>query len=98
LPEKDKSKQLDKIKDDIDNTHDKGKINREQFEKLTDGISKRYREIFKNDIDSLDNLSGYDKKSQIIEIKIKLEDAYATGKINELHHNLLKEKISNLEK
>jgi hypothetical protein len=51
-------------------------------------------EIFKNEIDYLDNLSEYDKEKRLNELKTDIEDAYADEKINELHYNLLKKLLS----
>ena len=40
-------------------------------------------------VDSLDNLSEYDKETKIKEIQKDIEDIYASRKINELHYDLL---------
>ena len=83
---------------DITNEYTKGKINKEQFDKLVDEISINYREIFKNQLNYIDNLSEHDKENRVTEIKRDIEDVYAKGKLNELHYKLLKENISNYEK
>ena len=82
----------------IDDIYNNGKINKEQFDKLKEEISLRYREIFKNEIDSLDNLSEYDKENKIMEIQKDIEDTYASKKLSELHYNLLQKKLSKYEK
>ena len=98
LSEYDKEKQLTALTDKIDDIYNKGKINKEQFDKLKEEISLRYREIFKHELDSLDNLSEYDKENKIMEFQKDIEDAYASKKINELHYNLLQKKLLKYEK
>jgi YVTN family beta-propeller protein len=95
---KDNLTNINNSRDDVEQQYTRGKINKEQFDKLADDLSKKYREIFKNEIESLDNLSEYDKENNITEIKKNIEDAYTSKKINELHYNLLKEKLSNYGK
>ena len=58
-----------------------------------DDISISYRELFIQELDSLNNLTEKDKEKQLEEIKSNMEDAIATGKLNELHYTLLKEKL-----
>jgi uncharacterized membrane protein len=94
LDEKDIDK-LDSLRMTITNEYTKGKINKEQFDKLIDEISVNCNEIFKNKIDSLNNLSQCSKGNEIVTIRSVIEDAYARGKLNELHYNLLKEKLLN---
>jgi YVTN family beta-propeller protein len=98
ISENEKEKKLTTLTDKIDDIYNKGKINKEQFDKLKEEISLRYREIFKNEIDYLDNLSEYDKEKRLNEIKIDIEDAYADEKINELHYNLLQKKLLKYDK
>src|SRR6476620_7076988 len=89
---------LNKLKDKITDVYTKGKINKEQYDKLGNEISISYREIFTKEIDSLNTISKNDKLEQLLRIKTDIEDAYAKGKINELHYTLLKERLANYEK
>ena len=89
---------LNKLKDKITDEYTKGKINKEQYDKLGNEISISYREIFTKEINSLNTISNNDKVEQLSRIKTDIEDAYAKGKINELHHTLLKERLANYEK
>jgi YVTN family beta-propeller protein len=89
---------LDNLRNIITDEYSIGKISKVQFDKLVDETSLKYREIFKNEIDSLDTPSEYEKENKIMEIKSNIEDAYASGKINELHYNLLQKKLLKYEK
>src|SRR6476660_2644181 len=89
---------LNKLKEKITDEYTKGKINKEQYDKLGNEISISYREIFTKEINSLNTISKNDKVEQLSRIKTDIEDAYAKGKINELHHKLLKERLENYEK
>jgi uncharacterized membrane protein len=83
----------DKLRDNSTDEYTRGKINREQFDKLVDDISISYREI-KKEIDSLMiDPSKEDKEKERNKIKDDIEDAYAKGKISEQHYNLLNKKI-----
>ena len=86
------------MRNTITNEYTKGKINKEQFEKLIDEISINYNEIFKNKIDCLNNLSQYNRGNELMTIMSSIEDAYARGKLNELHYNLLQKKLLKYEK
>jgi YVTN family beta-propeller protein len=92
-----KDKQLADLAYKIDDIYNNGKINKEQFDKLKEEISLRYRGIFKHEVDSLDNLSEYDKENKIMEIQKDIEDAYASKKLNELHYNLLQKRLANFK-
>ncbi|MGB0003044.1 MAG: YncE family protein, partial [Nitrososphaeraceae archaeon] len=89
---------LNKLKDKITDEYTKGKINKEQYDKLGNEISISYREIFTKEINSLNTIPKNDIVEQLSRIKTDIEDAYAKGKINELHHTLLKERLANYEK
>src|SRR6476661_1159837 len=89
---------LNKLKDKITDEYTKGKINKEQYDKLGNEISISYRAIFTKEINSLNTIPKNDKVEQLSRIKTDIEDAYAKGKINELHHTLLKERLANYEK
>ena len=94
------SNDIEKLNNLIHNITDeytKGKINKEQYDKLEGEISVSYREIFNKEIDSLNNLSENNKVKLLDKINNDISDAYAKEKINELHYRLLKEKISKLE-
>ena len=84
---------LDKLRNNITDEYARGKINKEQFDKLVDDISINYREIFKKEVDSITNLSEEDKEKGLNKIKYTIEDACAKGKISELHYSLLNKKI-----
>jgi YVTN family beta-propeller protein len=79
---------LDILRNNITDEYTRGKINKEQFDKLIDDISISYREIFKREI-----LSEEHKEKQLDEIKDNIEDAFVKGKISEQHYNLLNKKI-----
>jgi len=89
---------LNSLKNNITDEYIKGKINKEQYDKLGNEISVCYREIFTKEINSLVTISKNDKVEQLSQIKSNIEDAYAEGKINELHYTLLKERLANYEK
>jgi hypothetical protein len=91
---KDKVKQLSGIKNDIDDLHAKGKISDQHYTDLKKRISLFYEEILKNEIDSLNSLSGGDKVRGLDRIKNEISDAYSKEMIDELHYTLLKEKLS----
>ena len=85
---------LGKLRSKITDEYTRGKINKEQFEKLVDDISIRYQEILRKEIDSVMIApSEEDKEKELDEIKYDIEDACAKGKISELHYKLLNKKI-----
>jgi hypothetical protein len=86
---------LDNIKIIIENAYSKGDINSEHYTKLNDQISVLYHEIYKKIIDSFkpDNRNGM----LLAKIREDVEDAYAKGKLNELHHKLLDKKLKSFE-
>jgi hypothetical protein len=58
-----------------------------------------YQDILNKRIDSSKNILPDENKEREVEIiKDEIADAYSKGKLTELHYNLLKEKISELEK
>ena len=95
LSESDKEIELNKLKEKIDIIYDKGKLNKEQFTNLKKEISSRFAEIYRHKINSLEGLEKEDKEIQLRFVKDNIDDAYSTEKINELHYNLLKEKLLN---
>jgi YVTN family beta-propeller protein len=98
LSENEKVKQLSAIKSDIEDMHAKGKIDNEYYANLKKEISMLYEEIFKKEIDSLNNLPDNDRAKLLVKIKNDVSGAYSKENINELHYILLKEKLSNYEK
>lgn len=82
---------LDKLRENITDEYARGKINKEQYDKLANEMSISYKEIFTKELDALNSLSENDKVKQLPVMKSKINDAYAKGKINELHYALLKE-------
>ena len=86
-----------KILEQIADAHTRGKINDNHYLSLKNEISVVYEGIFKNEIESLDNQLEEDKGKRL-NIKDHITDAYSKGKLNELHYNLLREKLSNYEK
>jgi hypothetical protein len=49
------------LSDNIKDEYTRGKINKEQYDKLVDEISKSYVEIFAKEIDSVSKLADNDK-------------------------------------
>ncbi|MGB7661752.1 MAG: YncE family protein [Nitrososphaeraceae archaeon] len=84
--------QLNILNRNISDSYAEGKISNEQFMHLKNEVSTAYQEIFKKRIESItgQNTDALNK------IKRDIKDAYSTGKIVELHYNLLNEKISDL--
>ena len=76
----------------------RGKINKEQYDKLGNEISVGYSEIFTNEIDSLNTLSKNEKVDQLSRVRSNIENAYAKGRLNELHYALLKNRLAHYEK
>lgn len=97
LDEKD-IEHLEKLRDRISDAYSKGKINSEHYSNLKDEISILYQEIFKKRIQLLSNVLNKEDMKKIAEkIKDDIDDAYSKAKLNELHYDLLKEKISKYE-
>jgi YVTN family beta-propeller protein len=79
--------------------YSENKVNNEHYANLKNEISILYEELLRKQIESVDKIDEEEEKIQIIkEIKNKINDVYSKEKINEKHYNLLKEKISELEK
>ena len=88
---------LDNLKSDIADAYAKGKISDQHYGDLKNDISIQYEEFYKKRIDSL-NGGKLDQNSNdyailLDKIKNDIIDAYAKGKINELHYTLLANKI-----
>jgi hypothetical protein len=58
-------------------------------------LSVLYHEIYKKLLDSLK--LGDKSDSSLTKIREDVEDAYAKGKLNELHYNLLDKKLKSFE-
>lgn len=93
LDEKDIDK-LDILKNSISDDYAKGKINAEHYANLKDEISILYQEIYNKKLDSLNHSSSSAEGRSLQKIKDKILDVYSKGKMNELHYNLLIQKIS----
>ena len=92
------TEKLDGLKNEIADDYSRGRINKEQYDKLGEEVSLYYRKIFTKEIDTVKNLSENEIVKQLSGIKSNIEDAHAEGKINELHYTLLKERLANYEK
>jgi YVTN family beta-propeller protein len=89
---------LDTLKGDISDTYAKGKITEQQYTNLNNEVSVLYEGIYQNRIDSINELIQPDsnrKRELLNNVKKRITDAYAKGKITEQHYCLLKEKIAN---
>lgn len=90
---------LDRLRDKVVSTYTKGDLTKDQYDVLLKNLSIKYNEIFKNEINSLQNtINNEDKVKLINELNSKLDDSYLQEKIDKEHYNLLKEKISEMEK
>jgi YVTN family beta-propeller protein len=86
--------ELDHIRENLTGDYIRGKITKDQYEKLVEETSILYSEIYKNEIYSLSNQPQNDLENKRQELKNKLEDSYSMGKLNEVQYNLLKTKLS----
>ncbi len=85
---------VDKIRHDIIDAYNNGKLSNEHYTNLKNEISNAYQKIFKNGIESLTDPDT----EAISTIKNDIRDAYADGKITEMHYKLLNEKSDRLDK
>lgn len=88
---------IDGLKNNIADAYTRGKINNEQYGELMKDISIRYEEIFKKEIDSLND--GKNKnidESRLYDLRKSIEDAYLKGKMNQQHYTNLVNNISML--
>ena len=90
--------QLNKLGYHVTEEYIRGKINKEQYDKLGNELSVSYSEIFIKEIDSLSTLSKNEKVEQLSRVKSNIENAYLKGRLNELHHTLLKNRLAHYEK
>src|SRR5439155_14626851 len=86
------------LRNDIKDRYVRGKINKEQYDKLVDEISISYDQIFTKEIDSLSKLSEYDKVKNLSTIIRNIEEMHANLKkeTSILFHDLFKERIASL--
>jgi YVTN family beta-propeller protein len=92
LPNDDKiSSNLERLKNEITLAYAKGKINKEQYDKLTNDISIRYMALLETEM----NVS-YVNHAPMDEVMEGLADAYSKGRITELHYKVLKERMSRM--
>ena len=87
-------RKLNDLRDNITDEYTRGKITKEQYDKLGDEISISYGEIFTKEIDSMHRLSEIDKGKQLSTIISNIEAMYAKGKINNEYYANLKKQIS----
>ena len=83
---------INKTRDDIINAYNNGKLSNEYYTNLKNEISNTYQKILEKRIESVTNPTT----EAFREIKRDIKDSYATGKITELHYNLLNERISDI--
>ena len=78
--------------------YSEGKINNEQYLNLKNEISVLYEEIYRKKLDSLKYSSNenLDRVAVLEKIREDIVDAYSKGKLSELHHNLLNERITKM--
>jgi len=89
---------LNNLKDNIKDQYLRGKINKEQYDKLADEISISYGEILTKEIDSLNKLPGNDKVKQLSATIRNIEDMHASLKkeTSILYQELFNERIVSL--
>jgi hypothetical protein len=86
---------LNDLRDDITGEYTRGKINKEQYDKIGDEISTSYGEIFTKEINSLNSLSEDDhKEKRLSAVKNDIEEIRAKGRINNEYYVNLKNEIS----
>ena len=83
---------LDDLNQSVSNSYAAGKITNDQYIHLKNEVSAAYQKIFQKRIESVSdpNMESFSK------VKRDIKDAYATGKITELHYDLLNEQISDI--
>ena len=85
---------LDILRERITNEYTRGKINKEQYDKLAADISICYREIFTKELDSLNDLPLKDREIHLGKIKSDVGNTYYKGKIDNGQYTELKKGIS----
>ncbi len=71
---------LDYLREKITDNYTRGKITKDQYDKLLDEFSVKYREVFNNEINFLGDQFSTNYDSKLIEIKNSLEDTFAQGR------------------
>lgn len=85
---------VDKIRNDVIDAYNNGKLSDEHYTNLKNEISNIYQETFKNRIE-IESVTG-PKTEAVNKIRSDIEDAYSDRKITELDYNLLNGKISRM--
>ena len=88
-------KKLNKLKLNLSHDYAEGKISDRRYENTKNEISRLYQEIYEKKFNSLNDKSVLMYRKELDTLMNEVKDAYADGKINELHFNLLKERILN---
>jgi YVTN family beta-propeller protein len=88
---------LDGLKREILDAYSKGKLADQHYVNLKEEISVLYEEIYNKRLHSLIDISGRANKELFNRIKDDITDAYAKGKITEIHYELLTKKILDYE-
>jgi len=88
---------LDRLKTDVSDVYAKGKITDQHYTDLKNNLSTLYEEVYEKRIDSLDNFPNKKNDITLETIKLDVVNAYAKGKINDLHYGLLSDKIKAVE-
>ena len=70
-------RELNNLRDNIKEQYTRGKINKEQYDKLLDEISISYNQIFTKELDSLNSLSENHKIKQLSTTICNIEDMHA---------------------
>ncbi|MDF0680847.1 MAG: hypothetical protein P0116_07790 [Candidatus Nitrosocosmicus sp.] len=87
---------LDKLKNEITDSFSKDNISQIRYSNLKDELSVLYQEIFMKKIDSMDDDKGVDPSLRLKLVR-EIRDAFSR-QINELHYNILMNKITETEK
>jgi hypothetical protein len=91
-------KDLDKLNVDIADSYSKGNINEKHYERLNNEISILYDKIFRRNIESLMKSTKGNITEQWKTVEDKIEIAHSEQKFTETQFNLLRKKISDVEK
>jgi hypothetical protein len=83
---------VNKIKNDIEDAYNNGKLTREHYTNLKNEVSNTYQKIFKKRIESITDSN----MEAINSLRNDIEDAYSDRKITELDYTLLNGKISRM--
>jgi uncharacterized membrane protein len=91
-------KEMNEIKNRIEDAYAKEKIDNEQYTNLKNETSVLYEEMYRKRLDSLKGSFGEDSNQEVVMERLQedIRNAYSKGKLSELHFNLLKEKIAKM--